>query len=113
MDQFCRRDLYTVDVASVPAILDPDVAAIGPAEPLERVKKRPDASLTFPIGLRVGRHQHADPSGLLRSRRERPRSGSAAEKRDEIAAPESHSITWSARVSTVGGTTRVSVPAVF
>src|SRR5262245_62895719 len=46
---------------------------------------------------------------LLRPRRERPR-GSAAEQRDEVAPP--HSITSSARASSVGGTSRPSVLAV-
>ena len=40
---------------------------------------------------------------LLRTRRERPRGRRAAEQRDELAAPH-HSITSSARASSVGGT---------
>src|SRR5262249_17001751 len=48
---------------------------------------------------------------LLRPRRERPCAGCATEKRDELAP--SHSITSSARASTVGGTSRPSVLAVF
>src|SRR6516165_3320714 len=96
MDQFCRRGLYTARIASVPAILDLDVTAIDPAEPLKRVKKCPDASLTFPIGPRVGRHQHPDPPELLRLCDAWPRRR-AAEKRDEIAPPD-HSITSSAAV---------------
>src|SRR5262245_33347710 len=47
---------------------------------------------------------------LLRLRRERPRRR-AAEKGDELAAP--HSITSSARVSSVGGTSRPSAWAVL
>src|SRR5215831_12801752 len=46
---------------------------------------------------------------LLRARRERPR-GRAAEQRDEIAPL--HSITSSARASSVGGTSRPSALAV-
>jgi hypothetical protein len=42
--------------------------------------------------------------GLLRARRERPRSRRAAEHRDECAA--FHSITSSARASSIGGTSR-------
>src|ERR1700693_569366 len=79
MDQFCRRGLFTFGIAGVPAILDPDVAAIGPAEPLERIEERRDASLTFSIGLRVIRDQHADPPGLLRARSEWPSRRRAAE----------------------------------
>jgi hypothetical protein len=59
------------------------------------------------------RHQHSDPPhplALLRPRRERP-CGRAAEKRDELAAP--HSITSSARASSVGGTSRPSALAVL
>src|SRR5262249_60568755 len=53
-------------------------------------------------------HQDADPTlsiRLLRARGERPRCR-AAEKRDELAPP--HSMTWSARATTVGGTVRPS-----
>src|SRR5262249_57954370 len=46
--------------------------------------------------------------GLLRARRHRPRG---REKRDELAP--SHSITSSARASSVGGTSRPSAFAVF
>src|SRR5262245_46898498 len=48
---------------------------------------------------------------LLRARRERPCSGRAAEQRDERAAL--HSITSSARASSVGGTSIPSALAVF
>src|SRR6516164_4253427 len=48
---------------------------------------------------------------LLRARRERPRSR-AAEQRYELAPPH-HSITSSARASSVGGISRPSVLAVF
>ncbi len=50
--------------------------------------------------------------GLLRPRRERPRGRRAAEKRDELAAL-AHSITSSARASSVGGTSRPSALAVL
>ena len=59
-------------------------------------------------------HEHADaphPLGLLRARRERPRRRRAAEQRDELAPP--HSITSSARASSVGGTSRPSALAVL
>src|SRR5215472_7431619 len=48
---------------------------------------------------------------LLRARRERPRRSRAAEQRDELAPP--HSITSSARASSVLGTIRSSALAVF
>src|SRR5262249_37800765 len=47
---------------------------------------------------------------LLRARRERPRSCLASDERDELAAV--HSITSSARASSVGGTSRPSALAV-
>ena len=48
--------------------------------------------------------------GLLRARRQRPRGRRAAEQRDELAPL--HSITSSARASSVGGTVRPSILAV-
>src|SRR5262249_24521227 len=57
--------------------------------------------------------QQADapyPLQLLRTRRERPRGHRAAEQRDERAP--FHSITSSARASSVGGTSRPSALAV-
>src|SRR5262249_20567403 len=60
-------------------------------------------------------HEHANSShpagGLLRPRRERPRRRRAAEQRDELAP--FHSITSSARASSVGGTVRPSACAVI
>src|SRR5262249_21241149 len=50
-------------------------------------------------------------AGVLRTRRERPRRR-AAKQRDEIAPPN-HSITSSARASSVGGTSRPSALAVL
>src|SRR6516164_412912 len=59
---------------------------------------------------RVVRHFDHRLSRLLRARRERPR-GCAAEQRDELASFD-HSITSSARASSVGGTSRPSALAV-
>src|SRR5262249_1483098 len=67
-----------------------------------------DARLSFLI-ICGSTHEHADtppPLGLLRTRHERPRCRRAAEHRDELAA--FHSITSSARASSVGGTCRPS-----
>ncbi len=64
------------------------------------------------IAFRAKR-KHSDPSnsvGLLRLRRQRPRSR-AAEQRDEL--PPLHSITSSATASSVGGTSRPSAFAVL
>src|SRR5262249_53506251 len=59
-------------------------------------------------GVNKSHHRH---HCLLRTRRQRPRCRRAPEQRDELAAP--HSITSSARASTVVGTSRPSVLAVF
>jgi hypothetical protein len=83
-------------VGSAPAIVDADVAAVGPAQLLEGLPERRDVGLHLRIVLGE-RIQHANPSdavGLLRSRRERP-CRRAAEQRDELASL--HSITSSAR----------------
>src|SRR5262249_17024105 len=70
-----------------------------------------EASLCFRIVLGEA-HQHCDPPhavGLLCARRERPRCR-AADQRDELASL--HSITSSARASTVEGISRPSALAV-
>src|SRR5262249_55902357 len=72
------------------------------------------AGLCFRIvGSQV--HEHAYAPNLLlllRARCERPR-GRAAKQRDELAAVAPHSITSSARASSVGGTSRPRAFAVF
>src|SRR5262249_53679677 len=88
------------------------VAAVAPAEFFKRLPERRQVRPRFRIILDE-RVEHADPAdtvGLLRPRRNRPRSR-AAEQRDE--RPARHSITSSARASSVGGTSRPSVLAVF
>jgi hypothetical protein len=66
---------------------------------------------TYTIGRRRAaeepNHRHRS---LLGARRERPRSCCAAEQGDELSAP--HSITSSARASSIGGTSRPSDLAV-
>src|SRR5262249_30413018 len=109
-DEFLRKWLYLLRVRC-PAILDPDVATLRPAELPERFLEHGDAGLRFRVALGK-RHQHADAPqalALLRPRRERPRCRRAAEQRDDLAP--SHSITSSARASRVGGTSRPSALA--
>jgi hypothetical protein len=63
--------------------------------------------------VRIHGHEHPDAldtAPFLRARRERPRCRRATEQRDELAS--SHSITSSARASSVGGTSKRS-PATF
>src|SRR5215475_13955707 len=89
-----------------------DVAAFLPAEAFKPLPKCCEPLLPYGAASRA-MHQHADPShplGLLRPRRERPR-GRAAEQRDELAA--FHSITSSARPSSVIGKVRPSALAVL
>jgi hypothetical protein len=52
-DQFCRSSLCTVVIAGAPAILDAQVAAVVPAQPLQRVEERYDAILAFAVGPRI------------------------------------------------------------
>src|SRR5262249_25672307 len=64
------------------------------------------------LALSVGRVGIEKPDHrLLRPRRERPRDGRAAEKRDEL--PAFHSITSSASASNLSGTSRPSAFAVL
>jgi hypothetical protein len=65
----------------------------------------------MPRRIRLGASRTTHPVGLLRARRERPRCGCAAEQRDEVAP--FHSITSSARASSMGGTSRPSALAVL
>src|SRR4029077_14362907 len=88
-------------VAGGKMIIDMNVAAFDPTQCRPRGFERFNARCRIKVA-----HNHADPanaSGLLRARRERPRSRRALEQRDELA-PGAHSITSSARASSVGGT---------
>src|SRR6516165_3634242 len=70
MYQFFRRGLLPSGIPSSPAILDPHVPAIGPAQPLERIEERRDAGLTLTVGLRVKRQSRPtrpSPSSRLRT----------------------------------------------
>src|SRR5262245_11997866 len=84
-------------VGGAPAIVDADVAAVAPAELFERLPER---------------RQSANPAWLLRVRRGHRPSHRAPEQRHELA-PRNHSITSSARASSVAGTSRPSDAAVF
>src|SRR5262249_15490212 len=87
-----------------------------PARLMQDLLERGEAGLTIWI-VRGRVHEHADSpltSSLLRARSERPRRR-AAEQRDELASLHlrGHSITSSARASTVGGSSRPSALAFF
>src|SRR5262249_29725242 len=77
------------------------------AQLMETVHERCEVGLTIRT-VRSGIHKGANAPhalGLLRARRERPRNCYAAEQRHELA-PVTHSITSSARPSSVGGMVR-------
>src|SRR5262249_34375156 len=111
-DQFRCVSANLGGIGRGPPSVDLHVAADGPAQLPQRLQERPDAGLIFRIVRGCGQ-EYADaphPLALLRPCPERPHS-SAAEKRYERAP--SHSITSSARASSVGGTSRPSALAVF
>jgi hypothetical protein len=111
-DQLHREFAKAISVASGPAVIDPHIAAVGPAQLLQSLHECREAGLTYRMVFGE-RHEHTDAPDLrrLRARRERPRHGRAADERDEVAS--FHSITSSARPSSIGGTVRPIVLAVF
>src|SRR5262245_1838500 len=96
-----------------PAIIDLHIASNGPPKFLQPLQECPNAGLPFSIARgKVHEDTNAPHSvRLLRPCRQRPRCR-AAEQHDELAAPD-HSITSSARASSVGGTSRPSDLAVL
>src|SRR5262245_43739980 len=88
-----------------PTILDRQGATLDPAEFAQSLNK---GGCPCTPGRRRARSKEPNDRHLrwlLRPRRERPRRRRAAEQRDELAAPN-HSITSSARASSVAGTSR-------
>src|SRR5262245_65197687 len=109
--QFRRVSANVAFIGGSPASVDPHIAADAPAQLLQPLQERPDAGLKFHI-VRSGGQYYADephPLALLRPRGGRPRRGCAAEQRDELAAL--HSITSSARPSTLAGSVSPSPAA--
>ena len=112
-DQFRGVLAKAVRVAASPAVIHPHVAADAPAQFLKALLERGDAGLSFLI-VREEVHLNPDaphPLRLLRARRQRPRRCRTAEQRYELA-PD-HSITSSARASSVGETSSPSAFAVL
>ena len=88
-DQFRRVLANRVGIACAPAVVDPHVAAVGPAQLLQPLQERRDAGLGFPI-VRGRGHEHADaphPLALLRARRERPRCRRATKNTEKFPPP--------------------------
>src|SRR5262249_51962697 len=84
-----------------PAILDRDIPPLAPAQLTQPLHKG-----AGPLALCCSRARAQKPNGrqlagLLRARRERPCCRRATEQRDELAPL--HSITSSARASSMGG----------
>src|SRR5262249_17109558 len=115
-DQFRRVSAIAIDIVLAPAGVDPDVAAVAPSQLLQGLLERRQLDLAAWI-VRGPVHEHTEPPhalGLLRPRRERPRYCRAAEQRYERAPlhPRNHSITSSARASSVDGISMPSALAV-
>src|SRR6516225_10431035 len=110
--QFRRVLANGVGQAFAPSIINPEVAALGPTQLLQRLHQHRVAHLHIRI-IRVGAgSEYTDTShglALLRPRRERPR-GRAAEQSDKLAPL--HSITSSASNCKELGTSRPSAWAV-
>jgi hypothetical protein len=88
--QFRRLPAQVVGVGRG-ASVDPQVAAVAPAQLLQGLCERREAGLSFRV-FRGPIREHADAPhllALLRTRRERPRRRRAAEQRDERAAVDS------------------------
>src|SRR5262245_35859812 len=103
-----------VVVSGGPTNLNLRIAAVCPTQLLQCLPERCNAGLAFRIVCGYG-HKNADPPHaitLLRARRQRPRRSRPTEQRDELAPPD-HSITSSARASSVGGTSRPRALAVL
>ena len=63
-DQFRRVFANAVGIACAPAVIDPHVAAVGPAQLLQTLQERREAGLPFGI-VRGEIHEHADPPHAL------------------------------------------------
>src|SRR5262249_7943804 len=107
-----RERSHPIDVTAGPTKVYPHVAAIGPTKVRKGLSEHRDASLRHGIVF-VVLHEHADtphPFALLRARRDGP-CRRAADERDELAP--FHSMTSSARASSVRGTVMPSALAVL
>src|SRR5262249_9440968 len=111
LDNLSRNLSVAVAAVLRPARLDSDRATLDPTEFAQSMRKSGGPQS---VGRRRGRAQEPDRrqlARLLRSCRERPGGRRAAKQCDELAAL--HSITSSARASSVGGTSMPSALAVL
>src|SRR6516164_6061871 len=109
-DEVGHERWQAIVLALQPMVLDRRVLALDVAGFVESFTERSDLAQR---GVRRPAADEADDRQrrLLRARRERPRCRRAAEERDELAA--SHSITSSAATSSLSGTVRPSIVAVW
>src|SRR5262245_10230739 len=114
-DQFRSIFAIVLGIGCGKAIINPHIVAVGPAQLLQSLLECREAYLDVLI-VRGQARKHPDPPHplpLLRARGKRPRGRRhAAEQRHERAALH-HSITSSARASSVAGTSRSSALAVL
>src|SRR5262249_23455377 len=108
-NQICRQRWELIIVTQRPAKIDLHILPSEIAEFAQPALERNHVSgrIFWRPAAEKSDHRHRQ---LLRARRERP-GRRAAEQRDEVAAD--HSITSSARASSVGGTSRPRVLAVL
>ena len=109
-NQIGRQRRQPIDLILGPAVFDRHVLALDKARFLQALAKSAQTvrERVRRCGVEEPDHRHRR---LLRARRERPRRRRAAEQRDELAPL--HSITSSARASSVGGMSRPSALAVL
>src|SRR5262249_15165492 len=109
LDQLSRQRRQSVPLTHCPAPFDRNISAFRIASFIETLPKRGNCvrQSVRRLGIEKPDHGHCR---LLCARRERP-CGRAADKRYELAAL--HSITSSARASSLSGTSRLSALAVL
>ena len=89
-DQFRCVSTTALGIAGTPAVVDPQIAVLGPAELLQAICERYQTGLSF-RAVCGHAHEHSDTPhslALLRARCERPPHRRAAEQRDELAASD-------------------------
>src|SRR5208282_5254499 len=115
LDQFARESWKPAIVIIGPAIIEDDGLAVVVAERMHSFAERAPILTVLDATFRLGIEDANMRNFCVGSRGgkrnvERPWDGSATEKRDEVSA--FHSITSSARASSVAGTARPSALAV-
>ena len=72
-DQFRRVSVVAIDIVLAPASVDPNIAAVGPAQLLQDLPERCDAGLTYRI-VRGRVHEHTDAPHRARAAARAPRA---------------------------------------